>query len=88
MHLCKLDVEGHELDVLNGAKSLFVRVDTDRLTFEFGGCNINMRTFSQDFWCFLKAYDYSILARLKCIWGWLLIKTKGQRVMIHGILRL
>ena len=54
----KIDVEGHELDVLKGfGQSLtVVRV----LQFEFGGCNIDMRTFFQDFWYFFKSYSFEI----------------------------
>lgn len=48
----KIDVEGHELDVLNGADSLLSKVSV--IQFEFGGCNIDTRTFFQDFWyCFI-----------------------------------
>jgi len=54
----KIDVEGHELDVLKGfGQSLtVVRV----LQFEFGGCNIDTRTFFQDFWYFFKSYSFDI----------------------------
>jgi FkbM family methyltransferase len=47
----KLDVEGHELDVLRGAEDLLR--DLRVLQFEFGGCNIDTRTYFQDFWYFL-----------------------------------
>jgi FkbM family methyltransferase len=47
----KLDVEGHELDVLRGAGS---RLDDVRvLQFEFGGTNIDTRTYFRDFWYLL-----------------------------------
>lgn len=47
----KLDVEGHELDVLEGMGS---SLDATRiLQFEFGGCNIDTRTYFKDFWSFL-----------------------------------
>jgi FkbM family methyltransferase len=44
----KLDVEGHELDALRGAGALLR--DMRVVQFEFGGCNIDTRTFFQDFW--------------------------------------
>ncbi|MFL5915899.1 MAG: FkbM family methyltransferase [Gaiellaceae bacterium] len=49
--ILKLDVEGHELDVLNGAGQLLMGVRL--IQFEFGGCNIDTRTFFQDFWYLL-----------------------------------
>ena len=46
----KLDVEGHEMDALRGAGGL---LDTVRvIQFEFGGCNIDTRTYFRDFWYF------------------------------------
>lgn len=52
IHLLKIDVEGHELDVLNGASKMFADQSIDLVTFEFGGCNIDTRTFFQDFYYF------------------------------------
>ena len=54
IHLLKMDVEGHELDILHGAKDMFAQNAIDIATFEFGGCNIDTRTFFQDFWYFFK----------------------------------
>jgi FkbM family methyltransferase len=51
--LLKLDVEGHELDVLLGAEELLRRSAIKCIQFEFGGCNIDTRTFFQDFWYLL-----------------------------------
>lgn len=52
--LLKIDVEGHELDVLSGAEQMFKQKAIDIITFEFGGCNIDTRTFFQDFFYFFK----------------------------------
>lgn len=54
----KIDVEGHELDVLNGALLALSKVSV--VQFEFGGCNIDTRTFFQDFWYFFAANGFSI----------------------------
>ena len=54
----KIDVEGHELDLLKGfGQSLTV---VKAIQFEFGGCNIDTRTFFQDFWYFFKSYSFDI----------------------------
>lgn len=52
IHLLKIDVEGHELDVLNGARSMFENGLIDIVSFEFGACNVDTRTFFRDFWFF------------------------------------
>ncbi|MFB9174037.1 FkbM family methyltransferase [Roseibium salinum] len=56
--ICKMDVEGHELDVLSGFGEAIHHIDV--IQFEFGGCNIDTRTFFQDFWYFFKEYDFEI----------------------------
>jgi FkbM family methyltransferase len=53
--LLKIDVEGHELDVLEGARRLFNDRRVRLVTFEFGGCNIDTRTYVRDFWYFFEA---------------------------------
>jgi FkbM family methyltransferase len=58
--LLKIDVEGHELDVLNGGKQMFSRSAIDMVTFEFGGCNIDTRTFFQDFFYFFRDHQMRI----------------------------
>ena len=57
-NVIKLDVEGHELDVLKGGgKTLAL---TQVVQFEFGGCNIDTRTFFQDFWYLLTPLGFTI----------------------------
>jgi FkbM family methyltransferase len=58
--LLKIDVEGHELDVLFGAESMFKANAIDMVTFEFGGCNIDTRTFFQDFFYFFSEKNMAI----------------------------
>lgn len=53
IHFLKIDVEGHELSVLEGAKRMLDNRKVDFIQFEFGGCNIDSRTFFQDFWYLL-----------------------------------
>jgi len=48
--LLKLDVEGAELSALLGAGELLESGAIRTIQFEFGGCNIDSRTFFRDFW--------------------------------------
>jgi FkbM family methyltransferase len=54
IYLLKLDVEGHELSVLKGANNLIKNDKISYLQFEFGGCNIDSRTYFQDLYYLLK----------------------------------
>lgn len=54
----KIDVEGHEISVLEGFGSLIDRVKL--VQFEFGGCNIDTKTYFQDFWYFFNTKNFSI----------------------------
>jgi FkbM family methyltransferase len=49
----KLDLEGHELEALKGAKRLLDEKRIRAITFEFGGCNIDSKTYFKDFWTLL-----------------------------------
>lgn len=61
IHLLKIDIEGHELDALHGAKRMFDANSIDMVSFEFGGCNIDNRTFFRDFWYFFQGVHMKIL---------------------------
>jgi FkbM family methyltransferase len=54
--LLKLDAEGHELRILEGAIQMFESASIDMVSFEFGGCNIDSRTFVRDFFDFFARY--------------------------------
>ena len=56
--MVKIDVEGHELTALKGFGNALNA--TRVLQFEFGGCNIDTRTYFQDFWYFFKGQDFEI----------------------------
>jgi len=54
INFLKLDIEGHELKALYGAKEMIDNKKIDFIQFEFGGCNIDSRTYFQDFFYLLK----------------------------------
>lgn len=45
----KVDVEGHELEVFKGGSHVLSSGLVDAFQFEFGGCNIDSRTYFKDF---------------------------------------
>lgn len=49
----KLDVEGHELAILRGARGMLERDAISMIQFEFGPANIYSRTYFYDFWSML-----------------------------------
>ena len=54
----KLDVEGHEVAVLRGARAMLERGAISMIQFEFGPSNIYSRTYFYDFWSMLSdRYD-------------------------------
>ncbi len=56
--MVKLDIEGHELAALKGfGEALHA---TRALQFEFGGCDIDTRTYFQDFWYFFRDQHFEI----------------------------
>lgn len=56
----KLDIEGHELEALRSGESLLAAGKIRALSFEFGGSNIDTRTYFRDFWLLLRAHGYAI----------------------------
>lgn len=54
----KIDVEGHELEVLKGGTNTLKSVRV--IQFEFGGCNIDTRTYFQDFWYFFQDRGFNL----------------------------
>lgn len=56
----KIDVEGHELDVLQGAAGLLERGAIGAIQIEFGGCNVDTRTFLRDFHRLFEAHGFAM----------------------------
>jgi hypothetical protein len=53
-----MDVEGHELEILLGAPEVLKNIKI--IQFEFGGSNIDTRTFFQDFWYYFQSTGFEI----------------------------
>jgi len=60
IHLLKLDVEGHEINVLRGLGSYLDKSFLDFIQFEYGGANIDSRTFLRDFFSMLVPKGFKI----------------------------
>jgi FkbM family methyltransferase len=54
----KIDVEGAEIKVLHGMGKFINRIKL--IQFEFGGCNIDSRTFFQDFWYYFRGNNFDL----------------------------
>ncbi len=58
----KIDVEGHELEVLRGAQNMLQEGKIDYIQFEFGSQNIASKAFLSDFFNLLDKYNiYRVL---------------------------
>lgn len=68
--LLKIDVEGHEMDVLRGAMGMISAKKIGIIAFEFGGTHIDTKTFFQDFWYFFKKAGAASISRITPS-GWL-----------------
>jgi FkbM family methyltransferase len=64
IHFLKIDVEGHEFSVLEGAKNMLATASICYIQFEFGPYNIASRTYFNDFYCLLKE-NYRIFRILR-----------------------
>ncbi|HEX4034147.1 MAG TPA: FkbM family methyltransferase [Solirubrobacteraceae bacterium] len=60
IHLLKLDAEGHELAILRGASGKLGSGAIDAIQFEFGGCNLDSRTYIRDFRDILDTHGYRL----------------------------
>ena len=56
--IVKLDIEGHELAALRGFGAALAAVRV--LQFEFGGCNIDTRTYYKDFFALLTGAGFTL----------------------------
>lgn len=56
--IIKLDIEGHELSAIKGMGALVE--ETSIFQFEFGGCNIDTRTYFKDFFNFFKEKNFEL----------------------------
>ena len=56
----KMDIEGHELHALHGARQSLAEGRIRALSFEFGTSNVNSRSFFRDFWNLLTPLGYKI----------------------------
>lgn len=54
----KMDIEGHELAALEGIGSHIRNISC--IQFEFGGANIDSRTFLQDFYYFFNKHEFRL----------------------------
>ena len=65
INVLKLDVEGHELKVLEGAKKMHEQGKIDFIQFEFGSPHVDSRTFFCDFYYFLTEHGYKVFRVLQ-----------------------
>lgn len=56
----KIDVEGHELEVLRGASEMLAKDRIKTIQFEYGGCNIDSRVLLKDFFEFFRHLPYAL----------------------------
>ncbi|HEY8366877.1 MAG TPA: FkbM family methyltransferase [Bacteroidia bacterium] len=59
IHLLKMDTEGHEFSILQGATNWLKDQKIDLIQFEFGVCNVDSKVFFKDFYQLLNP-NYAI----------------------------
>jgi FkbM family methyltransferase len=69
VHLLKLDIEGHELAALEGASQLLADGAIEAVQFEFGGADLDARTFLRDFRNYLEPAGFTIHRLLSDGWA-------------------
>jgi FkbM family methyltransferase len=57
-NILKIDVEGHEFEVLKGSAAVLDKIRI--IQFEFGGTDIDTRVFFQDFWYFFLDRNFKV----------------------------
>jgi FkbM family methyltransferase len=57
---CKVDVEGHELEVFKGFSASLAARTVRVMQFEYGGCNIDSRVLLKDLFEFLQPHGYAL----------------------------
>jgi FkbM family methyltransferase len=57
---CKVDVEGHELEVFKGMSASLSNRTVQMVQFEYGGCNIDSRVFLKDIFSYFESYGYEL----------------------------
>ena len=67
IQLLKIDVEGHELEVLKGAHNLLSKKAIDIIHFEFNEMNVISRVFLKDFYDLLVGFNFHRLDASKLI---------------------
>lgn len=60
INFCKLDVEGHELEVLKGARKMLSNEAIDLIQFEYGGTYIDARILLKDVFEFFQNFSYRL----------------------------
>ncbi len=78
VHFAKLDIEGLEYKALLGAERSLEKGRIRALAFEFGGTDIDSRTYFRDFWQLLTRHGYRI-ARINPIGAPRLLKRYSER---------
>ena len=63
----KIDTEGNELDILQGAEKMLSEGRIRIIQFEFGECDVYSRTFLKDFYELLPDYQFARLAPRRLI---------------------